>query len=33
MKTWKGVKAVLVLLDASGRLVAEAQTIIGGGHS
>jgi len=29
----EGREAVLVLLDASGRLVAEAQTIIGGGHS
>ena len=29
----EGREAVLVLLDASGKLVAEAKTIIGGGHS
>jgi len=29
----EGREAVLVLFDASGRLVAEARTVIGGGHS
>ncbi len=29
----EGREVVLILLDASGRLVAEARTVIGGGHS